>query len=242
MTTLQSMMVSAITEVPAPTEAIKALFAQADQADYDAVGRELSRLDTARKDREAAAKAQADAEAAEAARLAAEQAAAAPCTKLHNAHEAFERVTCSRCGGSGNYSYCQRYGTVCFKCGGRKAVYSARGYAAALVYEALLSRPAGLIKPGMLIKGIGVTVGGDVYSQWEKVTEVRPGTVEDGGHLVDGAVIPSGFIIVTNKCVHHAEADSMYRIGATAEQKERARTAALSYMAKLTKAGKPRKR
>jgi hypothetical protein len=26
--------------------------------------------------------------------------------------------TCSRCHGSGNYSYCQRYGTTCFKCGG----------------------------------------------------------------------------------------------------------------------------
>lgn len=29
-------------------------------------------------------------------------------------------VTCSRCGGSGHYSYCERYGTSCFKCEGNK--------------------------------------------------------------------------------------------------------------------------
>ena len=27
---------------------------------------------------------------------------------------------CTRCGGSGNYSYCQRFGTKCFKCDGNK--------------------------------------------------------------------------------------------------------------------------
>lgn len=26
--------------------------------------------------------------------------------------------TCTRCGGSGQYSYCQQWGTTCFKCGG----------------------------------------------------------------------------------------------------------------------------
>ena len=30
------------------------------------------------------------------------------------------KVTCSRCGGDGNYSYCQTYGTRCFQCAGRR--------------------------------------------------------------------------------------------------------------------------
>lgn len=34
----------------------------------------------------------------------------------HKIH--YEREICSRCGGSGHYSYNPRYGTVCFKCGG----------------------------------------------------------------------------------------------------------------------------
>src|SRR5207249_1748734 len=42
----------------------------------------------------------------------------------------FESETCSRCGGSGHYSYCQRYGTTCFKCGGRTTVLTKRGEAA----------------------------------------------------------------------------------------------------------------
>ncbi|QWY83595.1 hypothetical protein [Rhizobium phage RHph_X2_26] len=29
-----------------------------------------------------------------------------------------ERETCTRCGGSGNYSYCESYGHKCFKCEG----------------------------------------------------------------------------------------------------------------------------
>jgi rRNA maturation protein Nop10 len=29
------------------------------------------------------------------------------------------RETCSRCGGSGRYSWCQMYGDTCFKCGGK---------------------------------------------------------------------------------------------------------------------------
>jgi hypothetical protein len=41
-----------------------------------------------------------------------------------------ETTACSRCSGTGHYSYCQRYGTICFKCSGRKIVYTKRGHAA----------------------------------------------------------------------------------------------------------------
>lgn len=30
----------------------------------------------------------------------------------------YHRETCSRCGGTGHYSYCSAYGTMCFKCNG----------------------------------------------------------------------------------------------------------------------------
>jgi DnaJ-class molecular chaperone len=43
---------------------------------------------------------------------------------------AFEHVTCSRCGGSGHYSFNLMYGTVCFKCHGRGWCYTKRGAAA----------------------------------------------------------------------------------------------------------------
>lgn len=39
----------------------------------------------------------------------------------------FEMGPCSRCGGSGHFSSCQRFGTVCFKCAGRKIAPTRRG-------------------------------------------------------------------------------------------------------------------
>lgn len=38
-----------------------------------------------------------------------------------------ERVTCTRCGGSGSYSYCSAYGTRCFKCSGKGKTLTKRG-------------------------------------------------------------------------------------------------------------------
>lgn len=42
----------------------------------------------------------------------------------------FETTECSRCGGCGRYSWCQRYGDTCFKCGGTGRQLSRRGAAA----------------------------------------------------------------------------------------------------------------
>lgn len=36
----------------------------------------------------------------------------------------YESVECSRCGGSGRYSYCQMYGDRCFKCQGKGRTYT----------------------------------------------------------------------------------------------------------------------
>ena len=43
----------------------------------------------------------------------------------------FERETCSRCGGSGEYSYNPRDEYVCFKCGGRCVTLTKKGKATA---------------------------------------------------------------------------------------------------------------
>ena len=32
-------------------------------------------------------------------------------------------ATCTRCDGTGHYSYCSQYGTTCFKCGGQKVMF-----------------------------------------------------------------------------------------------------------------------
>jgi hypothetical protein len=68
---------------------------------------------------------------------------------------AYEQATCGRCGGSGHYSYCQMYGTVCFKCQGRKTVTTKRGAKAADTYAAIkaavLSVPTSRLRVGMQV-------------------------------------------------------------------------------------------
>jgi hypothetical protein len=155
-----------------------------------------------------------------------------------------ERVTCSRCGGSGNYSYCQRYGTTCFKCGGAKVVYTKRGAAAAAYLNALLSKPARELKAGDVIKGLAVTTEG-VAGQWETVQVVRPQSMElDGYAIVDGKpyIAPGALTIETNKCQYTGvRPDEVYRVAADKATKSAAVDKALEYQDTLTKAGTPRK-
>ena len=54
----------------------------------------------------------------------------------------FENTSCSRCGGSGRYSYCQMYGDRCFKCGGSGVQLTKRGAEAQRYYRELLTVPA----------------------------------------------------------------------------------------------------
>lgn len=95
----------------------------------------------------------------------------------------FEAETCSRCGGSGHYSYCQRYGTTCFKCAGAKQVLTKRGRVAQALYTSLLSRPAYTLQPGDQIWDIVVTMGGDIGSKWYHVESVER---KDDGTLFIG--------------------------------------------------------
>jgi hypothetical protein len=166
----------------------------------------------------------------------------------------FERVTCSRCGGSGSYSYCQRYGSTCFKCAGKKEVLTKRGAAAALYMNNLLSRPYAEAKVGDTIRCSGVTVGGGVYSYWGKIVEIERG-IQRGASSdpVTGEMIPYEHETVTfvteskrfgrsAYTMFASSLDQTVRFAASAEEKQAALAAALAYQATLTKTGTPRKR
>lgn len=153
----------------------------------------------------------------------------------------FENETCGRCGGSGNYSYCQRYGTTCFKCSGVKAVLTKRGTAAQAYYRSLLSKPVSELKPGMIIEDLGVTFGGDLFNQWVTILEIKEDTT-----LYNGALRPDYRNLECKSrrgelhsiCVPLTQ---VFRVAATVEQKKAALALALTYQASLTKQGKPRK-
>lgn len=60
----------------------------------------------------------------------------------------FESLLCSRCCGSGQYSYCSLYGRTCFKCHGNGVVLTKRGHAAQLFLDQLRTKDAREISEG----------------------------------------------------------------------------------------------
>lgn len=103
----------------------------------------------------------------------------------------FHTQTCGRCGGSGHYSYCSMYGTVCFNCRGRKTVLTKAGSAASVACSIFLkSDPrvtarVGDLKPGDVVMGSDtvITVGGQLFTK-----RPRPVTLLAVEPQADGAV------------------------------------------------------
>lgn len=155
----------------------------------------------------------------------------------------FESVVCSRCGGTGQYSYCQMYGTTCFKCRGRKIALTPRGVAAQAYYTRLLSKPACELVAGEKIY-YNSPVGG---SGWFAVLDVYPQSAERTGGAwsldSEGNPVYRGWIVETTGVTLHIEDGSeLQRVAHTAEEKQIAKRAALEYQSRLTKAGTERKR
>jgi hypothetical protein len=143
----------------------------------------------------------------------------------------FENVTCSRCAGSGHYSYCQIYGTTCFKCAGDGVTLTARGKAAQAWLTARRKKPGREVVVGdtVLIDGIP----GFSASKWAKVTEITGTGAEHKMVTVD----KRGETLALNGFW-----DSAVRVAMSKEAAAILKTEALAYQATLTKAGTVAKR
>lgn len=148
----------------------------------------------------------------------------------------FEIQTCTRCGGSGRYSYNQIDGSRCYGCGGTGKSYTKRGRVAKLRYEERLCVPAGELKVGDLMQVrelVGFSGGERRY--FAPIVEIVPDTLNEGmisistEHEKYGK---NGLICSPKHTV---------RKGWSAEEKKPLIAEALAYQASLTKAGKPRK-
>lgn len=81
---------------------------------------------------------------------------------MTNATPAYETEACTRCRGSGTYSWCETHGSVCFKCAGTKKAYTKRGIAARAFADELRAIKITDVKPGTRIywgRGGRCTVG-----------------------------------------------------------------------------------
>lgn len=63
----------------------------------------------------------------------------------------FETTMCGRCGGSGQYSYCQMYGTRCFGCGGSGIVLSRNGKRAKAKAAELLAAATTILADALVV-------------------------------------------------------------------------------------------
>jgi hypothetical protein len=97
----------------------------------------------------------------------------------------YDTTECGRCGGTGSYSYCQMYGSVCFDCGGRKVTLSKAGRAAKAAYDAFCKVRRMTKRADEVVVGDLIRSGSDPF---RRVTEVHPSSCH--GVLSDGTKIP----------------------------------------------------
>lgn len=102
----------------------------------------------------------------------------------------FESETCSRCQGSGHYSFCQTYGTRCFKCAGAKIVLTKRGLAAQDYLSQLQTVAIADLKIGQLIECTSFTHGGQMYRYKAPVVSVEESSVSHVVSIVNGVKQP----------------------------------------------------
>jgi hypothetical protein len=137
----------------------------------------------------------------------------------------FENKPCSRCGGSGHYSFNLMHGSTCYGCSGRGYQLTARGAAASGFYKKLMTRTVDQLQPGDYIWEMVVTAGCSVGYHWGKVISTDP---------TNGTV-------TTAECTHPGTTE--YRVRAkTNEERDQAIAKALEYQGTLTLKGEPSKR
>jgi hypothetical protein len=160
----------------------------------------------------------------------------------------FESQACTRCHGSGRYSFNMRHGSMCYGCGGRGEQLTKRGAEAQRFFRELSTVKVADLKPGDVIRATGITRGGDSYSHAATVVEVllddpsAPTCVSQRG---DEPPVERRYCTVrlTSKL-----GDSTWHTFPTSDaeivggDRQARRERALAYQATLTKAGKPARR
>ena len=141
----------------------------------------------------------------------------------------FESATCTRCEGSGKFSFNQMDGDRCYGCGGTGVKLTKRGVAARAHYLSLLQRPVSEIAVG---DSVYEYVGLSNAKRWLKIASIRPDTL-NGGFWLD--LNYKGKPSVTQG----VGANATLACVTTEEQRIGFLAAAIEYQGTLTKLGKP---
>lgn len=151
-----------------------------------------------------------------------------------------ETTECSRCGGTGRYSYNQMHGSRCYGCGGSGKKHTRRGAEAFRFLEALRSKPAADFQPGDLMRYDMFTPGGSARI-FVTVTSVSPSQAKvfiDGKPSETPSVTIEGEHAKLGKVRMTTSADKMIRQGFDSETKQAQLARTIAYQATLTVKGK----
>lgn len=155
----------------------------------------------------------------------------------------FEHIECSRCGGTGRYSFNLMHGSMCYGCNGIGYKLTSRGRVAQHYLNQMREITMENFQIGDLIRFDGFNAGS--YSQptaWAKVTLIEFITSKQAGLMYQENVdLQCVRLETTLGTVVGFVGKTKYRKGFTAEQKKEQVNEALAYQQTLTKAGKPRK-
>ena len=150
---------------------------------------------------------------------------------------AFETETCSRCGGSGRYSFCQMYGDMCFKCSGKGKVYTMRAMAALAYGRELRTVKTSEVQIGWLLYEMASPLGGK--AGWHVVTNSALSNctwrTQDGKE-------GSYWLLETSEGGLNTFPESPVQAVPNRERLAEVKALSLAYQATLTKAGKVAKR
>lgn len=145
----------------------------------------------------------------------------------------FEHETCSRCCGSGEYSFNLMHGSRCYGCAGTGYKLTKRGQAAQQFLNEMRKIPMENFRVDDLIRFDGSS------SKFEKILSIEFLNGEQAGYV--GKPDLKCVCIKTDGLGMIGFVGTKYTKGFTAEQKQQQVAAALEYQETLTKTGKQRK-
>jgi len=146
----------------------------------------------------------------------------------------FETTTCSRCGGSGSYSFNLMDGDRCYGCSGTGQKLTKRGAAARAFFVASQEMPVAELRVGMFLWD-------NTFGARAKFLPILSIAPTSGGQLINGAVQPS-VVISTSRSGLVVWAEGTVRAVRDEAHRKALVEAALAFQATLTQAGKPSKR